>query len=329
MRIRGRRWPAAVVFVLLPLSACGRGPSSPSEGAGGCDRTSIGVSPLTELGNSYKGQAGGLYPGGSNAPPGGHVAAGSSLARSIVPLDQGGNPAAGGRYVFVSIGPSFATQEFSVFKGLADSDGSKRPELTIVDGAQGGTTATQWASPSCPCWSIVDQRLAAAGVTPRQVVTAWVKMVNTEPRDPFPGHADQLRENTIAVVRNLKARYPNLRLAYLSSRAYAGYATTTLSPEPYAYETAFAVRGVIAAQLGGDGRLNYDAGRGSVEAPWIAWGPYLWADGLRPRDGLTWACSDFVSQDHTHPSSSGSRKVADLLLSFVKTDSTARGWFAR
>jgi hypothetical protein len=328
MRIRARR-PAAAVLALT-LSACG-GPTGPSEAppGGGCDRTSIGVDPLTDLVGSYQGQPGGLYPGGSNAPPGGHVAAGVSLARGIAPLDPAGNPSAGGRYVFVAIGPSFATQEFSVFKMLADTDASKRPELTIVDGAQGGTTAGQWASPSCPCWSVVEQRLAAAGVTPRQVATAWVKMVNTEPREPFPVHADILRDNLIAVVRNMKARFPNLRLAYLSSRVYAGYATTTLSPEPYAYETAFAVRGMISAQINGDGQLNFDAARGPVAAPWVAWGPYLWADGLRPRGGLTWACSDFVPQDRTHPSSSGSRKVADLLLSFVKTDSTARAWFSR
>jgi hypothetical protein len=40
-----------------------------------------------------------------------------------------------------------------------------------------------------------------------------------------------------------------------------------------------------------------------------------------------WACSDLRSNDLTHPSDSGSLKVANLLLDFVRTDSTAREWF--
>ena len=51
------------------------------------------------------------------------------------------------------------------------------------------------------------------------------------------------------IVRMLKGRFPNLQLAYVSSRSYAGYATTELNPEPYAYESAFAVRWLIQDQI--------------------------------------------------------------------------------
>jgi hypothetical protein len=132
-----------------------------------------------------------------------------------------------------------------------------------------------------------------------------------------------LRNHTLVVVRALASRFPNLRLAYLSSRIYAGYATTHLNPEPYAYEGGFAMRWVIEEQLAG--RLPFTGP--SRVAPWIAWGPYLWADGLTPRsDGLTWACNDLES-DGTHPSSSGRQKVAQLLREFFTTDPTARPWF--
>lgn len=229
----------------------------------------------------------------------------------------------------MSIGMSNTTQEFSTFKPLADTDPTKNPRLTIVDGAQGGVTASQWASPACPCWSTADQRLAQAGVGPNQVVAAWMKVANANPTQPFPIHANALRDDMVAILRNAKARYRNLRLAYLSSRMYAGYATSTLNPEPYAYESAFAVRDAIASQLNGDGALNFDAARGPVTAPWLAWGPYMWADGLQPRsDGLTWACGDFAA-DGTHPSGAGRQKVASMLLSFVKADPTVRAWFAR
>lgn len=68
---------------------------------------------------------------------------------------------------------------------------------------------------------------------------------------------------------------------------------------------------------------------GDVKAPWMAWGPYLWADGMTPRsDGLTYACSDFNSSDGTHPAPGGAQnKVAQLLLDFFKSDSTAKPWF--
>ena len=259
--------------------------------------------------------------------PQGHLSAGMSIARAITPLDAAGNADANGRYVFVSIGMSNTTQEFSAFKPLADAEPAKSARLVVVDGAQGGVTANQWASPSCPCWSTVDQRLAAAGMTPRQVAVAWIKLANANPTQPFPAHTQLLRDHILAAVRNLKARYPNTRLAYLSSRIYAGYATTTLNPEPYAYESGFAVRDAIASQI--NGALNFDSSRGPVEAPWLAWGPYLWADGLTPRgDGLTWACSDLAA-DGTHPSNTGRQKVANQLLSFVKSDPTAGLWFTR
>lgn len=292
-----------------------------------CDRTSVGTAPLSDLRGLYKGEPGGLYPGGSNAVSSSHLAEGLTIARAIRPLDPDGIASPDGRLVFISIGMSNTTQEFSAFTSLASADPARNRRLVIVDGAQNGVPANQWAAPSCPCWSRLNRRLQSADVSPQQVVTAWIKVANGEPTQSFPRHAQMLRDDMIAIVKIAKRRYPNLRLAYLSSRIYAGYTTTTLNPEPYAYESAFAVRWVIEAQLAG--RLNFDRSQGPVIAPWVAWGPYLWADGTTPRsDGLTWACGDLRS-DGTHPSESGRLKVANLLLSFVKSDATARIWFSR
>jgi hypothetical protein len=132
------------------------------------------------------------------------------------------------------------------------------------------------------------------------------------------------------MIRQLKAKFPNLRIVYLSSRSYGGYATVPINPEPYAFETAFAVRGLIRDQIDGKGDLNFDPARGPVKAPVLLWGPYLWADGVKGRKAgdLVWTRADFA-RDGTHMSPSGLKKVAELLLRFFKTDPTAKDWFRK
>jgi hypothetical protein len=119
---------------------------------------------------------------------------------------------------------------------------------------------------------------------------------------------------------------------HLSSRTYGDYHGPVRGTG--AYEQAFAVKLLIANQIAGDPRLDY-AGADAV-APWLAWGPYLWADGLgaddRPggipgrSDGLEWACADYQT-DGIHPSLSGRNKVAAALVGFYTSDTTAVPWF--
>lgn len=332
MMTRARWLPLVLVLAAgcegsSPAPAISSSPTSPTEPAApqqGCSRTSVGLTPLTDLtGGSYQGQSGGLYPGGANTMPASHVAEGIARARAVVPLDAAGQPSSSGRYVFISIGMSNTTQEFSAFKPMADADALRDPRLVVVDGAQGGVTAADWSNPGCACWDQVRSRLQAAGVTAAQVTTAWIKLADRQPSEGWPLHAEKLRDNSVRVIRQLPGRFPNLRLAYLSSRIYAGYATTTLNPEPYAYQSGFSVRWTIEEQLRGG--LPYDGT--SPAAPWLAWGPYLWADGMNARsDGLTWACSELAG-DGTHPSDGGRQKVATRLLDFVRSDPTAREWY--
>jgi hypothetical protein len=290
--------------------------------------------PLTELGKEeYKGFAGGLYPEGRNQRPAVHEAAGRKLAEEVRPLDADGKPVADGKVVLLSVGMSNTTQEFSTFKRLAAGDLDKNPRLVIVDGAQGGMSANRIVDTDSGSgrrfWTTVDQRLKAAGATREQVQVAWIKQADPGPRDGFPGYARTLQGELGRIVRLMKERFPNLKLVYLSSRIYAGYARSPLNPEPYAYESGFSVKWLIEQQIKGDKELNYDSSKGEVKAPWLSWGPYLWANGTAKRaDGLSYEESDFAG-DGTHPAASGQRKVAEQLLGFFKEDATAKGWFVK
>jgi hypothetical protein len=154
-----------------------------------------------------------------------------------------------------------------------------------------------------------------------------MKEANARPTQPFPAEAKKLQADLIATLHNLHDKFPNLRIAYLSSRTYGGYATTPLNPEPHAYETGFAVKWTIADQIAGRPELNYASGKGTVRSPWLAWGPYLWTDGTKGRsDGFVWRRED-CAPDGTHPSDSGRRKVAEQLLEFFKREPTAANWF--
>lgn len=297
--------------------------------AANCNVTSVGFTPLNDLGTgTYLGFEGGLYPGGGNSPPAAHAAEGMSRAQGIQPLDANGNPDPNGRYALLSIGMSNTSQEFLFgFIPLANADPDKDPNLVVVNGAQGSQPARNIIDPNATFWSNIEDRLAEAGVTANQVVVAWMKQANPANNADTTTYRNELQGHLEEIARIMLDKYPNLQILYQSSRIYAGYADTTLNPEPYAYDSGFVVKWSIESQLNGDPLLNFSPANGTVEAPLMLWGPYMWADGLIPRsDGLIWECSD-LEGDGTHPSPSGEAKVGQLLLDFFKTDPIAQQWY--
>jgi hypothetical protein len=289
-------------------------------------KATAAMTPLTDMTaeDKYEGEDGGLYGQGSNEPPEALKKSADAALAQIKPLDAEGKASDSGKVVFISISMSNATQEFSFFKGIADSDKRKSDKLTIVDCAQGGQTMAAWAPPEGKNWDEAMNRLQRAEVSPQQVQVAWIKLANAGPSGSKQEHLDKLEADTIQVLHNAKKRFPNLRIAYLGSRIYAGYASSGLNPEPYAYEGAFAVRHLIQKQISGNEELA------TAKSPLLLWGPYLWADGEKGRklDDLKYTREDF-GPDGTHPSNSGREKVAKQLLEFLATNPLAKGWFAR
>ena len=230
-----------------------------------CSKTSTGLIPINDLGKgTYNGWSGGLYPNGSNHMPAAHKNAGLALSSQIRPLDQNGNSDSNGKIVWLSIGMSNATQETQAFIKLTDTLSNKNPKLKLVDGAVGGKTARIISSPGntqyTQYWDVVYQRLGNAGVSPNQVQVIWYKEDNpagSPVPTPLPAHFDSLLVQSKRIMNEIKNRFPNAKLAYIASRIYAGYATTPLNPEPYAYQNGWTMKKLIEDQINGDPRLQY------------------------------------------------------------------------
>lgn len=322
--------------------------------------------PITEMTGPYKGEDGGLYGEGRNEPPEAWRLAHLKESEAIVPRDADGRPADDGKIGLISIGFSNPSIEWESFKRTADADPQKSPHVVIVNGCMGGRSAAMWAWDGADIlpqpererldkemdvlgmpkenrrtslgvakdtWPTLARRIEAAGLSPLQVQVCWLKHVeaNPVPLGAFPAHARALQADITAILNIAKHRYPNLRVVYLSSRIFAGWSGRgSGSPEPYAYESGFGTRWVVQGQIKGDPQLNFDTGRGPVRAPFVLWGPYLWARGDTPRkpDGLIWTPAD-MRPDHLHPGEAGSKKTTALLLNFFKTNEGTSRWFLK
>jgi hypothetical protein len=294
------------------------------------ERNTTGLKPLTEMTakDRYKGEDGGLYGAGSNKPPKAHQRAALAALKKITPLDAEGKPAKGGKIVFISLGMSNTYGEFRMFKEVADRDPHKSPDVLLVNCAVGGAGVSSWAKPRSGTWQTVAKRLQETNVSPEQVQVAWIKHAEPGPApDTFRlQYAKKVKEDIASSLAITRTMFPNLRVAYLSSRIYGGYniaGIRRVNPEPFAYETAFSVRWVIQDQIN---RRK----KNKVDRSVLLWGPYLWADGITPRksDKLVWERKD-LGEDGVHPSKIGGQKVAKLLLDFFKNDTGAKTWFVK
>lgn len=302
--------------------------------------------PITEMGTgTYFGFSGGLYPSGYTLPAI-HDSVGRAEAARVQPRDAVGNPSSTGKYVLLSIGMSNTTQEFCsqsgttscnvwTFGGQAAADPAvNHTTLVIANGAAGGKSAAFWDDAADPDYDRVrDQVLPPLGVSDRQVQAAWVKVANPGPNVSLPNasaDAYTLVRQMGAIARALRQRYPNIRQIFFSSRTFGGFATTSLNPEPYAYESGFAVKWVIQAQIDQRQSGTIDSRAGDLrydQTPWLAWGPYLWSGNTgTPLGSLAWVRGDFEG-DGTHPAQSGEEKVGAALLSFFKSSPYTACWF--
>jgi hypothetical protein len=150
----------------------------------------------------------------------------------------------------------------------------------------------------------------------------------------FPSFADTVSERMVKVVQIVHNHFSNLKQLYITAYHYGGYTDTTIGQYEFLSEPAFyyhnwGYKWTVEKQILDDARLTFKDSE--AQAPWIAWGPNFWADGLNPReyDSLYWVCETDFSEDGNgyHLTIEGRQKEADMLIDFFQSKSYTTPWF--
>jgi hypothetical protein len=159
-------------------------------------------------------------------------------------------------------------------------------------------------------------------------------------------HSEIAENDSIKFIKTIVSQYTtllqrmqdsmsNLKQVFFSGFHYTGYTHPShhlyesLS-EPKAYWGNIAIKTLIERQIAGDPELAFE-GPGK-KVPYLAWGPYFWADGTNPRliDSLIWPCEDYRDDDTGggfHLEQSGKWKEAQMLMNFFENDPVASKWY--
>jgi hypothetical protein len=176
-------------------------------------------------------------------------------------------------------------------------------------------------------------------ITENQVQVIWVKQQNPAPTVSLPENmadARVLQRFLGQMLRFAKQRYPNLSMVFFTSAAYRGYGINGFGDEPYGYETGLTMKWLYDAQINqvANGGTVTDRDAGDLDyttdaAPWVASGPYWWADGTisREADGIAWQANEYLSFDYVHLDLSGNSKIGLILAHFFTFSPYTHCWF--
>ncbi|HMU68684.1 MAG TPA: hypothetical protein PKC38_01680 [Chitinophagales bacterium] len=294
--------------------------------------------PIVDLQTDYFGvHQGGLYPDGLNTMPAAHADSGIAIAESLLPINYDGQEDTSyGKFVFLGLGNEAAGKIFNKFITQHDDLGLGDSCMRIVNACMEEYTLHDMygADASDAYWNDVNDYLQSQNLKKKQVRAVWLMTTNYD--DTLiteDAYIDSVKNTYIEVIRKMKKQLPNLSLLYISGLPYGGYADTMFDgheffEEPIPYLNDFAIKAVIDAQINGDTSLIYSGE--DADAPWIAWGPNVWADGrnLRAYDNLRWLCpGDYASGDNgIMLSGTGQTKVADRLYTFLTSEPTTLPW---
>jgi len=187
-----------------------------------------------------------LYENSSDTVPTDHDTAGKAAAAAVQPLNQGGNPSATGAVVFLGIGMSNATEEFSAFISTASASSSvNHKTLAMEDGASGAATACYWTVaqgstfPTC-----ADAKGALLENQYDRVRDTVLATATTAPSAPAgcggpPNSAPCLTEKQVQVlwIKNANPRPGIANMRTLCDTSVSGCVNDTAGTEAIRYES--------------------------------------------------------------------------------------------
>ena len=302
-----------------------------------CANDSTGLIPLIDLtGKTWRGFTGGLYPDGSNARPVAHKGKSLLQSQSVKPLDGNGAVSPTGKIVWIGVGASNPRTEFIRFSNQMDTFGLKNPALKLINTCIGGQGIQKMNSQTDNYWKQADKQLSDSGLTNKQVQIAWIETDNTQTGDTtFPQAPQMLIQDFQTLLVTMKQLYPNLKLCYITARAYSGYADASAGATagkgllfPRDYLNGWAIKWLIEKQINGENGYEFEGASASI--PFITWGTYNWADGsIKRSDGLQWLCASDIGEDGLHLSATGEIKSGALMFDYFTKDETTQAWIMK
>lgn len=256
----------------------------------------------------------GLYDG-TNDPP--HVQAGMEAARRIQKLDAAGLPSTTGKRGVWFSGMSNWNQILDMYFSFYKLLYPRSRWLSQLNCAYGGWDIYRMVvgEPE-EYWRKVNVRLTRANVHPNQVQVALIKN-SLANRNIINNHREEFKTYLLLWIDRIKRTFPNLQQLFIHAANYSGYAGEGAPrTEPNAFIEGVVIREVVLEHL-------------QDTKPWIAWGPYFWANGMIPRDydSLFWTCFHFLEKDGVHPSDETKSIIARMLMDFLSNKEFTKEWW--
>lgn len=251
-----------------------------------------------------------LYPSALVLNDEDHISVGVEVSSLIKRLNINGDEDPTGKIYVGYSGMSNYNQEMRKYLQLY-----RIRMINQLNCCQGGWDLARMVNNHKEYWDLVKKKIVGKDpnnpkVSFEQIQVWFFKNSLAKPRGgvhlSFDKHVAEFERLQMLYIEQVMDHFPNLKMILLSSGTYSFYGQVSAPRnEPNTWGEGVAIDNIV-------GKFRTTTG------PWIAWGPYLWTNGVvgRSGDGLKWTCYD-VDDDGVHPSLFGELKVAAMMKLFM------------